>query len=193
MMPGMPGGRQLAVSLSSRACARSASRLAAYSGVNCGPAGVAPRAPAGAAPRPAAGAVPLAAGGPAACAPAGAVAAPRPPPSPRPTSQTPVKSGNFPKNNYSSPQQSAEPEPSEPTPLCASLQPRPNCNKSDNIFRGFPLVSPRSKTSNPIFRNHTSRKFEGRMGIIKRGLDCIPWSCPPSRSGSVIAGRSREV
>src|SRR6266516_6171559 len=44
MIPGIPGGRQLAVSLSSRPLARSASLLAAYSGVSDGPEfGASPR------------------------------------------------------------------------------------------------------------------------------------------------------
>src|SRR5437773_4315871 len=71
MIPGIPGGRQLAVSLSSRPAARIASLLAAYAGVSDGPAGApAPRLPA-------------------------AGAAPRFPPPPKPTSQTPVKSGSL--------------------------------------------------------------------------------------------------
>src|SRR5262245_38110328 len=84
MMPGMPGGRQLAVWLSSGGGAPAAAALmASYFGVNDGPPR--PLAPApGAAPR--AGALPR--------PPAGAAAAPRPPPPP-PRSHTPLKSGSL--------------------------------------------------------------------------------------------------
>src|SRR6185436_7168295 len=84
MMPGMPGGRKLAVALSSGGGAAAAATLiASYFGVNDGPPR--PRAPApGAAPR--AGALPR--------PPAGAAVAPRPPPPP-PRSHTPLKSGNL--------------------------------------------------------------------------------------------------
>ena len=41
-MPGMPGGKQFAVSLSSAPLARAASLFAAYSGVRDGPAGAPP-------------------------------------------------------------------------------------------------------------------------------------------------------
>src|SRR5215475_7010156 len=71
MMPGMPGGRQLAAWLSSGALASRACRFAAYAAVSCGPAGGPPALP----PRP--------------------PPAPRPPAGPKPTSHTPVKSGSF--------------------------------------------------------------------------------------------------
>src|SRR5262245_2747161 len=67
MMPGIPGGRQLAVWLSSRASLCSCLRFAVAAVVSCGPWG----APPGAAPRP----------------------PPRPPP--KLSSHTPVKSGSF--------------------------------------------------------------------------------------------------
>src|SRR6185436_20270129 len=82
MMPGMPGGRQFAESLSSARRDTISSRLAAYAGVSCGPAGAPPARPAGApAARPPA-APPARAG--VGAAPGG-----------RPASQTPLKSGSF--------------------------------------------------------------------------------------------------
>src|SRR5436190_10872130 len=106
MMPGIPGGRQFAVSLSSGALY--AARFASYSGVSCTPP---PRPPP---PRPAApprGAAPpawgAAAGGAPAPRPAGAAPRAACPPAfaagaalprgapPPPRSQTPLKSGSF--------------------------------------------------------------------------------------------------
>src|SRR3954468_16398312 len=88
MMPGMPGGRQLAESLSSARRDTSSWRFAAYAGVNCGPAGAPPARPASAPP-------------PRGAAPPGAPpwgAAPRAAPAGaggRPASHTPLKSGSF--------------------------------------------------------------------------------------------------
>src|ERR1700722_9495195 len=85
MIPGMPGGRQLAVRFSSGGGPAGCSlALAAYAGVSEGPAArpAPPRPPA----RPA--------GAAAGAGPLAAVAA-LPPPPPKPTSQTPVKSGSF--------------------------------------------------------------------------------------------------
>src|SRR5262245_56570039 len=92
MIPGMPGGRQFAVVLSSGCGAFAAAALiASYSGVNDGPAAADPRPPraAPAAPLPSPG------GG----FPRGALGAvPKPglpPPATPDRSQTPLKSGNF--------------------------------------------------------------------------------------------------
>src|SRR5947207_13992774 len=92
MIPGIPGGKQLAVSLSSGALASNAFFLAAYSGVSDGPAAK-PR------PRPLAAALapPRCSPGPAGPPrPSGAAgAAPRGGGPPHEISHTPVKSGSF--------------------------------------------------------------------------------------------------
>src|SRR5262245_23166308 len=85
MMPGIPGGRQFAVSLSSRGGAlAAAARSASYFGVKDGPPRPPPPPPRGGAavPRPPAGAAFWFARWP-------------PPPPPPPLSQTPLKSGSL--------------------------------------------------------------------------------------------------